>query len=232
MKHGRVIPLPGMSQRVLAYVALNGVTSRNVLAGRLWPEANEARARSSLRNALSALGCSAPRVIRESKSVVQLSASVETDVDKFRVTAKDVCGRLKPIQQVSVEEVLGGRELLPGLYDDWLEFERERHRQLRLHALEAASASLLDAGAFAAALETALAAVSVEPLRESANAAVVAVHLRENNLIEAVRHYEHFYSQIMSELGVAPSPSMQALMPRGCRITKRVGENIAVAQRS
>ncbi|MDE8668420.1 bacterial transcriptional activator domain-containing protein [Pseudarthrobacter sp. H3Y2-7] len=146
---------------------------------------------------------------------------METDVNKFRDTAKAVCSRLRPIREVPVEEILACQELLTGMYDDWLVFEREKYRQMLLHALEAASASLLEASAFAAALETALAAVSIEPLRESANTAVISVHLRENNLIEAVRHYEYFHNLIFSELGVAPSPAMQALLPRGCRIYKK-----------
>lgn len=216
-KAGNEIPLTGSSQRVLAYIALYGVTNRKVLAGRLWPEAGETRARASLRNALWAVGARAPALIGESQSVVQLAPIVKVDVDRFHGTVREVCNGLRPIHEISVEDVLRNRELLPGMYDDWLEFEKEKYRQLRLHALEAASASLLDAGAFAAALEAAYAAVAVEPLRETANAAVISVHLRENNLIEAMRHYEHFRRQIAAELGVAPSPSLQALLPRQCR---------------
>lgn len=216
-KFGNAIPVTGIAQRVLAYVGLNGVTNRKVLAGRLWPEAGEVRARSSLRNALWALTSRAPGVLGDSQSVVRLSSSVTIDIDRFRDTAREVCSDLRPIHEISIEAVLFGKELLPGMYDDWLEFEREKFRQLRLHALEAASASLLKAGSYAAALETALAAVAVEPLRETANAAVICVHLRENNVIEAMRHYENFRRQIVAELGVAPSPAMQALLPRQCR---------------
>ncbi|MFF0086754.1 BTAD domain-containing putative transcriptional regulator [Streptomyces canus] len=47
-------------------------------------------------------------------------------------------------------------------------------------------------GSLALALEAALANVRIEPLRESAHRAVVAAHLSEGNVIEAVRHYRAY----------------------------------------
>lgn len=219
-KSGIAIPVTGIAERVVAYVALNGETNRRVLAGRLWPDTTEARARASLRNALWTICSRAPNLLSDSPGVVQLSPMVRVDVARFRLTAREICKGFQPIQDMPLEEVLVSKELLPAMSDDWLEFEREKCRQLRLHALEAASASLMKAGAYAVALDAALAAVAEEPLRESANAAVISVHLRENNMIEAIRHYEHFRTQILSELGITPSTAMQALFPRQCRIAK------------
>ncbi|MGW2671050.1 AfsR/SARP family transcriptional regulator [Streptomyces sp. NPDC001272] len=80
-------------------------------------------------------------------------------------------------------------DLLPGWDDEWTLFERERLRQLRLHALESLSARLTSSGRHALALDAALTCVSIEPLRESAHRAVVAVHLAEHNAVEAVSQY-------------------------------------------
>jgi hypothetical protein len=57
-------------------------------------------------------------------------------------------------------------ELLPGWYDDWVMFERERLRQLQLHALETMAHRLAKEHRYADAVDVALAAVRLEPLRE------------------------------------------------------------------
>jgi DNA-binding SARP family transcriptional activator len=96
-------------------------------------------------------------------------------------------------------------DLLPGWYDDWVLFERERLRQLRLHALELAAERLLANGRPGLALAVALEAVRVEPLRESAHRQVLAIHLAEGNVGEALRQYDALCRLLRAELGVEPS---------------------------
>src|SRR5437867_4028183 len=64
-------------------------------------------------------------------------------------------------------DVLLHEDLLPDWYDDWVALERERLRQLRVHALEQLCDRLLVAERFGEATEAALAASRTEPLRES-----------------------------------------------------------------
>jgi hypothetical protein len=64
-------------------------------------------------------------------------------------------------------------DLLPGWYDDWVLSEAEDWRQLRLHALEALADRLTATGRWGEAADAAGAAVRAEPLRESANAALI-----------------------------------------------------------
>src|SRR4029450_13229953 len=78
-------------------------------------------------------------------------------------------------------------ELLPGWYEDWVLFERERLRQLQMHALEAIAGRLTAERGFAGGIGGGRAAVRLEPLRESATRALIAAHLAENNVVEAVR---------------------------------------------
>jgi DNA-binding SARP family transcriptional activator len=91
--------------------------------------------------------------------------------------------------------------------------ERERLRQLRLHALDALAESLIRQGKPALALEAAWASVRAEPLRESAHRAVVSAHLGEGNVSEAVRHYRAFRRLLHEELGVEPSPRFARMLP-------------------
>jgi DNA-binding SARP family transcriptional activator len=103
-------------------------------------------------------------------------------------------------------------ELLPGWDDDWVLLERERLRQLRLHALEVLADKLARAGRQREAVQAACAAVRAEPLRESAHRTLVRVHLAGGDVAEAVRAYRDFRDVLARELGVAPSEQMEVLM--------------------
>jgi DNA-binding SARP family transcriptional activator len=114
-------------------------------------------------------------------------------------------------------ELVAGRmglegELLPDWYDDWVALERERFRELRIHAFEALSARLVSAERFGEAMDIALAAVRCEPLRESTHRAVISVHLAEGNRAAALDEYRHFRDRTKFELGLAPSARMEALV--------------------
>jgi two-component SAPR family response regulator len=64
-------------------------------------------------------------------------------------------------------------------------FERERIRQRMLHALEVLSRTLRNAGRYGEAIDAAMDAVAVEPLREAAHRALAEAHFAEGNVIEA-----------------------------------------------
>jgi DNA-binding SARP family transcriptional activator len=104
------------------------------------------------------------------------------------------------------------RDLLPGWYDDWVLIEAEDWRQLRLHALEALAARLTAAGRWGEAAHAASAAVRAEPLRESAHAALIQVHLAEGNQSEAVREFTRYRALLHAELGLEPTPRLRRLL--------------------
>jgi two-component SAPR family response regulator len=103
-------------------------------------------------------------------------------------------------------------ELLPGWYDDWALFERERIRQLLLHALEALARQLVEQQRPAEAVTVAMVAVSAEPLRESAQRVLIETHLAEGNLVEARRAYEAYRALVERELGVPPGWPVRELV--------------------
>jgi DNA-binding SARP family transcriptional activator len=89
---------------------------------------------------------------------------------------------------------------------------RECFRQLRLSALESLCAHRRDHGRLREALSVGLTAVAADPLRESAYRELVAVHLADGNVAEALRQY-HFYRRLLgSRLGLAPSRVMHDLV--------------------
>jgi two-component SAPR family response regulator len=92
--------------------------------------------------------------------------------------------------------------VLPGWCDEWLLAARESLRQTALHALEQLSQRLHQVGRFAEAVEAAVIAVGADPLRDSAQNALVAAHLAEGNLIEAHRARDTYRRIVHRELGV------------------------------
>jgi DNA-binding SARP family transcriptional activator len=123
-------------------------------------------------------------------------------------------------------------ELLPGWYDDWVIFERERLRQLRLHALDALAGRLTAQARYAEALEAAIECARMEPLRETSNRLIIAIHLAEDNVAEAVRHYEFFRDLLRVELGIEPSARLAGLLPAQRPKPVRVAAGDRYAQRS
>ena len=90
--------------------------------------------------------------------------------------------------------------------------ERERHRQLTLHALESLCEHLTAAGRYGCAVLAGLAAVEREPLRESAHRALLRAHIAEGNMWEAIQRYRYYERIAARELGVEPSPLMRSLI--------------------
>ena len=204
--------LPHGVQRLVAYLSLCRRPARTAIAGELWPEVPEDKAHRSLRSALWRLQKVAPGLVQVSGGSVALAPGVQVDVRELTEWAQQMLDPRSDADGAARPDVGLRGELLPGWYDDWVLLERERLRQLRMHALEALAEKLAAAGRFGEAVHAAYAAVVAEPLRESAHRTVVRVHLVEGNLAEAVRAYDAFRNLLAEELGVAPSPQMDRLI--------------------
>ena len=212
----RVTDISIGAQRLLVLLALNGrAVNRGSIAGRLWPDATEEHAGDSLRALLSRFDSTAKGAVISSVSGVALADYVTVDLRRARLIANrlvllDSAG---PEADVAVESILLlSRPLLPDWYDDWVVAEAEDWRQLRASALEAAARLLIDRGRLAEAAGAARAAMGVEPLRESATATLIRVHLAEGNLAEAWRAFSRFRSTLHDALGLTPSAHLLALM--------------------
>jgi DNA-binding SARP family transcriptional activator len=207
--------LPHGSQRLLAFLALQDrATTRTAIAGTLWPEASEEHAHASLRSALSRLNGIKATVVEVTSQELSLADGVFVDIRDARKLAHRL---LKP--GLDLSDDLGAEaistlsvDLLPDWYDDWAVVEAEEWRQLRLHALDTLAEALTAAGRFADATSAALAAVKAEPLRETAHSVLIRVYLAEGNRAEALSAYEHYRDLLRAQLGVEPTPLIQALV--------------------
>ncbi|RFU21698.1 SARP family transcriptional regulator [Geodermatophilus marinus] len=202
---------PGV-QRLVAHVCLAERTARPAVAGLLWPDVLDEQALASLRSGLWRLRRAAPGLVEVSGEVLSLAGWVRVDVRELQAWARRATDPGSDVEDVALPDVALRGELLPGWYDDWVLLERERLRQLRLHALEVAAGRLAAARRYAEALEAAHLAVRAEPLRESAHRTLVRVHLAEGNPSEALRAHRLFAQLLRDELGVAPTERMAGLV--------------------
>jgi DNA-binding SARP family transcriptional activator len=219
-----VLRIPASAQRLIAFVSLNDHVSRAYVAGTLWPEVSEQHAHGSLRSTIWRTSRSCPGLLIINGETLAVADEVGVDVRELRRlftgmlsstrdgTANPGSADGRPLPKITaLPDWLWG-DLLPGWYDDWVMLERERLRQMRVHALEAMARTLAEQGLFAEALEVGMAAVGVAPLRESAHREVIRIHLAEGNLAEALRQFEVCAQLLRSDLGLEPSELMIDLM--------------------
>ena len=204
---GRSVRLPLGAQRVVAFVALHErPLQRLYVAGSLWLDSPEARAAANLRSALWRIQRLAPSLLDVDARTLRLGGDVRVDLRDAERLARAELGD-------GGSELAGlGADLLPDWYEDWVLIERERFRQLRLRALEAACRRLTEEGRLGEALEAGLMAVSAEPLRESAHRTLVRLHLAAGNAVEARRQYQLCRHLLRSQLGLEPSERMRELV--------------------
>jgi DNA-binding SARP family transcriptional activator len=216
---GRRREVPDGGQRLLAFVALSGPrVNRRAAAGTLWPVGSDERGAGNLRSALWRLRGAGIDVIESDKRALGLVAGIAVDLHTAweratRVIRGTAIGR-------DLDPDLWNRpgELLPGWYEEWVVFERERWRQRLLHGLEALARHLTSTRRHADAVEVAHSVVALDPLRESAQRVLVAAHLAEGNVAEARRSFERYRTLLAEELQVRPGSELTALVHVGCRV--------------
>lgn len=207
------IRIPLSAQRVAAFVALrNRPSLRPYVAEMLWLDATQDRAMGNLRSALWRLRQAGVRVVETSGDYLTLGEDVAVDVIELTVWSHQLMAGDGDVATERIDELTVAGDLLPDWYDDWVLIERERLRQLRLHALERACVMLTLAGEFGRAIEAGLAAITEEPLHESGHVALINAHLCEGNRAEAIRQYEAYVRLMRDELGLGPSPAVTALV--------------------
>jgi DNA-binding SARP family transcriptional activator len=216
------------AQALLAYLLLHRgrLHRREVLAGVLWGEAPEERARGALRTTLWRLrraiepaGVPGRYLVTTSQGEVgiRLGTDVWVDVAAFEAAvAKAVAGRPEALREEDAAQLelalrLYEGELLEGFYDDWVLRERERLRALYLQAL----ACLMHIAAARADLKAAIGhgrrILAEDPLRESMHREVMRLCLRDGQRAEALRQFAECRRILDHELQVEPMPETLAL---------------------
>jgi len=209
----RPVTIPLSAQRVLAFVALRErPTLRPHIAAMLWLDATETRAMANLRSALWRLRRPGSAVVEARGDYLGLARNVTVDVRDLAARSRRVLGVADELRSGGLDEIVLAGELLPDWYDDWVMIERERLRQLRLHALERACIALTDLGQYWRAIEAGQAAIAEEPLHESSHKALIRAHLSEGNRAEALHQFDAYVKLMRDELQLGPSSEIASLV--------------------
>ena len=137
-----------------------------------------------------------------------LADDVKVDVHAYRRNAERLLAERSDLPRERVHLMARNCELLPGWDETWLLLAREQLRQLRLHALEVSGRRLAEQGCYPEAIDVMLMVIAEEPLRESAQTALIEAHLCEGDAIEARRQFERFAALLWEELRLRPSPGL------------------------
>jgi DNA-binding SARP family transcriptional activator len=212
------IELPSRpAQSLFAYLVLNaGVTHRREkLASLLWPEASETNARSYLRQALWR--------IRKALLSGSLSWEDYLHISDINVTFDnqsdywlDADQLLKSTGEKSVEQLIAivqlyRGELLPGFYDEWVVFERDRLLTAYQHKMDLLLNSLIQVGQWQEALKWGEQWVRFGYSPEPAFRALMQAHAGLGNQGMVSATCQRCLESLNRELGLEPSPETQQL---------------------
>lgn len=206
---GAAVPLGVDSRRLVAYLAVHPrAQERAALAADLWPGVPAAAARKLLADAVT--GIDVPGLLHDEDDLLALAAGVDVDLT-------DALGLVRALPEIpasdSPDTGLLDADILPGWTAAWIAVERERFRQLRLHAIEERSLRLGAAGRYTEAVEMAQSAVHSAPSRESARRALIEAHLAEGNIAAAVAEYDAYQDLLRSSVGGPASSGLEMLFP-------------------
>jgi DNA-binding SARP family transcriptional activator len=204
---GHALRVSPSTERLLAYLGIRPEpVSRAAVAAALWPDCTDRRAAANLRSTLWRLHeRQVAMPVSHHDGIVALAPDVTVDLNEL----SEQLDR-SAVTDVSVTTLR--QDVLPDWPEEWLIATREWFRQIRLRALEALSDHHRAAGRMDAALAAGLAAVSCDPLRESAHRRLAQVHIAEGNFAEALRQYQTYRGLARAELGLPPSPQFRSLV--------------------
>ena len=213
---GYQLRLPFSAQRVLAALALRPTLfDRTQLGEILYPQGRKTQISASLRSALwrAKREVGGPLIESHGPSL-GLAQDVTVDLQYWMHKARILTSTPDiecPVSDGGEVEALS-QELLPTWGEEWLVLDQQRWDQLRLHALERLAERFLEDGRHMEALEAGLAAVSIEPYRESAHRALIRTFIAEGNSEAQSLNISDIAACLLMSPGLRPSSQMKALV--------------------
>lgn len=213
-------PLPPLRSRkgqwLLALMVLrNGrEVERSWLAGTLWVDSSETQGFSSLRRSLTdlrqAMGDAATYLSSPTTHTLLLDlTNAFADIVEFDKN-------IKKGDRQSLEEAVSlyKGDLLEGCLEEWVLLERESRRQEYLNALEKMAQFAIQAGDSATAVRHLRSVISAEPLRETAQRALMEALFASGDYAAVLMTYRELRLLVRQELNSEPSAETTALFQR------------------
>lgn len=181
---------------------------RAKLAGLLWDSSDFEHASGSLRQTLFMLRRLLGReALREQTDALRLDdATIQTDVWDFTdLVAKGTPDSLARAIELYRGDFLEGHRCERSVsLEEWLVNERQRLRDVALHAAGQTLDAALRQRAHDEAQRTALKMLAIDPAEEVAHRALMQVHASERRYGQAMRQFERCRRILQTELNVEP----------------------------
>ena len=201
---GRAVPLERKDALLLAYLAIEGATSRAALAFMLWPDVEKNRALANLRQRLYRLRKLLGLELLEGSLVASLRADVVVDLDNS-----------------AAELLVGVTEADAGGLGAWLCAARDHRRTERVQRLAEVASRHEGAGRLAPAIAAAQELVEFDPTSEHAHRRVMRLHYLRGDRAAALAAFDRCCDVLERVLGVAPEPETEALRARVAGLTEQ-----------
>ena len=198
---GSSIALAPRDAALLAWLALEGSTSRAQLAELLWPGSDPVAARNTLRQRLFHLKRHCGEVVTGNGTVNGTGSTALRLADGVQHDLADAEGVLGELHFPDA----------PAL-DAWLRSQRERRVNTTRGALERQVRALEDAGELAAALPVAQALLRLDRLSEAAHRHVMRLHYLRGDRAGALLAFDDCERALKDGVGTRPCADTMALL--------------------
>lgn len=211
---GQPLEMQGKNLAILAYLAVQGETSREELADLLWSDQSGEAARRNLRVQLHRLRqTAAAHWLLQSAQTVRLRPETEVDVQLLRAAL--AAGDFQTAARFAQGNFLDHLNLQNAEgFDAWRTETATTLRDEQWRALDAYAQQLVGAGQFDAALSLREQAVRLDPLRERSVRALMELLISMRQFDAAQNAYISLAQRLHDEVGLSPLPATQALRDR------------------
>ncbi|MFK8024430.1 MAG: BTAD domain-containing putative transcriptional regulator [Ilumatobacter sp.] len=194
--------IPAKAAALVAYLAdSGGSATRTRLAGLLWSDQPEDRARANLRVALTRLRSEVGTHLDSDRRSVRLVGTIDHDAI-----------RLSGASSTELAEMYRG-DFLAGIefddapvFDDWVSGRRSQLRHVAVEGLIDAAAEAEEAGDWERCLQTAVRAMEIDAVDERAHRLGIRAALRSDGRSAALARHRACVELVERELGLDPEP--------------------------
>jgi len=211
-------PVTFDTRKAIALLALLAVTgrehTREQVADLLWPDADEAKARGSLRRTLSVAAAAVGPALAITRTTVGLvPAAVDVDVREFEtlLTRKDAAALERGVGLYRGDFLAGFTVRDCPDFEDWQVSVREEQKQLLARGLQRLVAACVAAGELERAIGHARRWLQLDQLHEPAYQAMIRLYEWTGQRSAAMRQYRSLVHVLDRDLAVRPLPETTQL---------------------
>ncbi len=228
---GKRVVIPSRAgQSLLAYLTLTAGTAhrREKLAGILWPDTTDENARKNLRQELWRIRKAIPtrhlavadNYLLADEYTLAFNREADYWLDVAILEKSDL-----DLQSLTASLSVYQSELLPGFYEDWVIFERERIKNIFENKMEQLVEKLVEAERWTAVQEQCERWLALGNTPEPAYRALMLSYNARGDMAKVSSTYQRCVDNLQAQFGVEPSAETHALyngLLKGARAPRRV----------